>query len=854
MIKNPRKLWVLCLTFIIILSGNAQDRPFIWVTKQEKEAILEKIQQHTWAASIYDSYFQRLESDISEYEKDADEFLKKMPFDWENAQNGETPPFKKVDYKKPGQSKVADHFMWYLQVGVDCGIAYYLTDNEKYAQCGLDILNAFIEGLIQLDLDSNTGNGGWLYENGEHLREAREIGAQIPVIYDFVYPFIEAGGKPYDLGKQARIEFPQEKAQQVFRTYVDLAINRGHTGSNWSVLESPSMVQNLLALEDINERNKYLQVYLTTGSNRQDPLSAIAVHYKNEGDIWPETSQYSNVVANWTTYLMMILTKYNPELHLAKKYKNIPLALSRWEDMKYPNNEIVRFGDGNRYGGSSYSACEVAYRLGEIADVPELVEKFGPFINSAIQEGKYERGKFGPHPLRASAYFQPLSLLWFADDIDGEAELKELPRTDHLQHASLFLQRNLSETDSPEDGLMCFVAGNQMVHGHANGMDMELYGEGEVLGIDNGRDNYTSEIHENYYRLFAAHNTVIVNGSSQSDDGWVNLGINPVELVSMEPMPGKTAVSPYHSFTQTSFVDDMGDEAEAIQQRTMALIRTSPTSGFYVDVFRSKSKLDRQFHDYLYHNIGDKVEFLNDDLKLHPDPERYKANANNPWVQNSQFRHPGWHYFKEIETSSGYTNDIEAVFSLKTIKKGPLYMKMYITGEENREYTRVVAPRDKEAPKPYNQKGVPVVIVRKKGEAWTKPFAVVYEPYSGSEMESNIQSVKRIEEKGIYKGLKVISNTGKETLVQYIITHPENEEFRDLESAIKFNGTFAVVTTDEKGKVLNLYMGNGKELSCGGVTISAKNKHASAYLDVSVENPVLISGENDQISFSVEKE
>ncbi len=655
------KQTILYLAILLFLAEilTAKERPFIWVQQNEREAILQKIETQPWAKSLYDKFSERMEEDLKLYQKNPADFLKKLPFNWEEQKEGLTPPLFAIKRGEPGSGEKIDEIMKYLQLGIDCGMFYYLTKDEQYAQCATDILNAMVQGISQIPLPKGYGNFGWIMPV-DHLYGARVFGAQIPIIYDFVAPFIEKGGKPFDIGKNGKIDFPDKMAQKVFYNYAKLAIDQGMTGSNWSVLEAPSLVQNLLALNNETQRDSLLDIYLNKGSDRQDPLSVIASHYTKLGDVYPETSQYSSAVSSLSTTLITMLEKYDSSLQLAQKYPYLILALSRWEAMKYPNGEIVRFGDGKRHGGTSYSSCEIAYYLGKTVGSKTLTETFGSLLQTAISEGEYRRGELGGRNYGASAYFEPLQLLWDCPTIEGEVEKSTIPRTDEMPHASVFLQRNLSASGEPEDGLMCFVGGAHMVHGHAGGMDMELYGRGQVLGVDNGNGGYRKDIHENYSRLFAAHNSVIVNGSSQSEGGWANLEINPVQLVTMEPMPREEAVSPYHSFSTTSFVDDKGDKAEAYEERTLALIRTSETTGYYVDVFRSKSKLPNEYHDYLYHNIGDKLEFENADMPLNPTPERYTANANLPWVQNRQFRHPGWHFFEDVQTSNQYRKRCES--------------------------------------------------------------------------------------------------------------------------------------------------------------------------------------------------
>lgn len=818
-----------------LLQAQSPNRPFILIKQSDKAALLQKIENNADANRVYLDFIKKTDKAIELHRVDAKQFLSAMPFDLKKQKAMQIPPFLATRHTVNGEYRNLDNatdkewapaesLMRYLQIAHDCGIAYYLTNDEKYAQCGIDILYTFIKAVQQTELSTWTGRGGWLFpEDG--FREVRVIGYLPPVIYDFLAPFILNDAKAFDFAKNRKMKFPLDEAQAVFRTYANITVNYGQTNSNHPVLEMPSLVYNALAMEDEAERNKLLSYFLTENTENQDALSWMANQfYKNKGDIWPESSQYTNHVAVILAELMLVVNRYDPTLRLGEKYKNVLFALPVLQHMVFPNGQLVRWGDGKRKGAKPpYASYEQAYLLGKMDGVPEITSTFGPLLKKAVNENTIN--------IAGGILDLPYTL----DDYDFKNEPLTLPRTDLLSHASIHLQRNISKTANSKHDLMCFVGGAHMVHGHAEGMNIELYGCGHVLGVDNGNGSYQKDIHENYSRLFAAHNTVIVNGNSQGEGGWVNLGINKVQLLAMEPMPRQTAISPYHSFSTTSFVDDKGDKAEAYQERTLALVRTSATSGYYVDVFRSKSKLPNEFHDYLYHNIGDKLDFLNADIKLKPTPDRFMANANLPWVQNKQYRNPGWHFFKDVNSSATYTQNVKARFTANLFEK-PIFMDVHIPGFENREYTKVMAPHTFEAPEPYRNKSTPTLLIRKKGEAWEQPFVVVFEPFEGNKKNTakntsnnTIMSVEKLTQQGKYKGVKVVSKIEGKQITQYILTLQKNEEFIDVKLGISFSGTFAVVTLGADAKLQSLYIGDGDKLKYNETEISTIKPQRAIY-------------------------
>lgn len=814
-VKLNIRFIVILLLITFKMSSQTKERPFILVTAEERSQVLEKIETQDWAKDIFTELKGKADFQVKSFNKNPKTYLEKLPFNWSEGEKNSFPPFyktyhvengiqKNLDNATDAESKHMELLDKYLQIAIDCGIMYYLTQDENYAYLASSILYAFTKSVQQSELSDWHGRGGWLFPY-DGFREVRVLGYKVPLIYDFTASYLKIGGQPFDIIKNRKVDFPLNELQDVCRTYADITINYGHTGSNHSILESPSLVYNALAMDDQKERETLLSYFLTENTDNQDALTVMYKKYKNKGDIWPETSQYLNHSTAILAKLLLVVNRYNPSLKLGEKYPNILHALPRLDYFVYPNNEIVRWGDGHRKAHAPYEAYENAFVLAQMDGLQELEDKFGPLIKRAMTKGKYRRKNLE-------------ALFWYKDDMIQEVAMINLPRTDRVYHAGIALQRNFGSTNDLKDGLMCFVGGAHMVHGHAEGMNIELYGEGQVLGVDHGRKRYGKDLHENYSRLFAAHNTVIVNGSSQGEGGWVNLGINTVELISMEPKVGEEAVSPYHSFSQTSFEDDKGDKSEATQERTLALIRTSPTTGYYVDVFRSKSKLPNEYHDYLYHNIGDKIVFENKDMAFKKTPKRYMANTNAEWRHNKVYRNPGWHFFKNVKSSQVYDKGVKATFNTKILSAGSVFMQLHIPGFENREYTKVKAPTTFESPKPYDNMPTPTLVIRNRGEAWENPFVVVFEPFNKNET-ATIQSVEKLEENGLYKGLKIISDTPNEKLIQYVITQSKDGIFQDEALGIYFKGTIAVISLNENKSLKSIYIGEGDQLIYKNETI-----------------------------------
>lgn len=286
---------------------------------------------------------------------------------------------------------------------------------------------------------------------------------------------------------------------------------------------------------------------------------------------------------------------------------------------------------------------------------------------------------------------------------------------------------------SRQHDLMVSLNGSMGNHQHANGISMELYGKGWVLAPDAGigQHLYGGLDYVEYYSQMPAHNTVCVDGVSSYPVMMSQHAFTVVDSAQLTTPDGQRAL-----YSVVAFVEP---ETQSDQQRTNAIVKTSETGGFYVDIFRSRRRNGRdKFHDYFYHNLGQVMTLTAaDGADLHLQPTDELAFAGGHLYAYSYI------YDKRKAQT---TNDVRALFTMTPTKKNaladpnePICMNLWMRGDSGREVFSALSPvnleyeRMKDEPYEIGKQPVLTFVARQQGEAWNHPFVAVYEPTSKSE-------------------------------------------------------------------------------------------------------------------------
>jgi hypothetical protein len=661
---------------------------------------------------------------------------------------------------------------------LESAIIYWLTGEEKYAKLASDIIVQWVNGAYyQNPYQGACRDGFFAVQSLDDLAYAT-----LPVAFDFLYDYLKQN------------EAPLDKFDAVFERLTQTHLERGFWNNNWFAAQSPVYIYSALAISDKEKRDKYLHYFMyedhINGICGRLSLKTTCERWLTPDGHWKEPGGYHNFPVGNILQASVAAEKNGYPVFAEFP----PLYRASYVMMRYlfPNKKVMAFGDTRR-GTMDPKHLEIAIAMaGKYNDpvLPTLVTT----IKQLIEDG-YKREDAGWFGLLNYVGALPAS----------ESSKIELPRTGTLDFAKCFYQRNGVDE---KNGMMCYVQGATYNHNHCNGIAMELYGQGVVLGNDPGiGGHYDTQIHKEYYALFAAHNTVIAAGKSGPLEPFRGSGgrkpMGASELNVMEPLPDHTAVSPYCSFTS---VDYLEPSTQTNQKRTLALIRTSERTGYYVDIFHSDNK---EKNEYLYHNLGNSLKLFDKENNLIP------MFATDELSEHVDGYGPGYKHFDKKLTTNLYGDDVKAHFRLDVEGKEDIFMDMHITGGTGREYFTAMAPKSYTAPSEYSLLPNPVAVVRQNGDAWDNPFMVVYESYTG-EKNSSITNVSG-DSNGETSVLKVESESGTQTIIQSFSkkAYQSEDDF--------FAGHFGVISSGDKG-LSYLYIGDGTKISSGDYSIEARGK------------------------------
>jgi hypothetical protein len=244
-----------------------------------------------------------------------------------------------------------------------------------------------------------------------------------------------------------------------------------------------------------------------------------------------------------------------------------------------------------------------------------------------------------------------------------------------------------------------------------------------------------------------------------------------------------------------------------------------------VDIYRSDNKLR---NDYLYHNIGDELVFVNEAReKIASDSSSYPTLGKD---------YPGFRYFSDVRKLSGWKKNLIAVFHMQDENEKPVYMQVLVPGSENRTYFQAKSLKAKTAGRRYSGIEPPVFSMVDFKESASEPFVAVFEPYRNVDGYSVERiSVEKRDDGLDFTSLNVYNHDGSR---QHILQSP-NPDLTFASGTAVFSGHLAVV--DFSGRMVrSLYLGEGNEISCEGYSIVVPSGKGSASLTVN-ENSWTIS-------------
>ena len=628
----------------------------------------------------------------------------------------------------------------------DAAKLYVATGDERYYNVAFPVFDTFMKGIyyrnVPIDLTHShiqtlVGMTSFEVIHEDVINECTEF-----------YRTLKALPMPTGDKSQFSI-FNSQLYEQAFKKWAEVIIPNGVPHNNWDLIQATFLVRIALALqadsvyEDGKGRDYYLDYVVNQSSLRQWSIKKLADYgFDPKTGIWFESPGYSiGVVKDFVIFADMMDREAG--IDLFEQMPIIEKAVFAAPQYLMPNRMIVGFGD-----------THPNYINQEITDL---------LMAYAERHGKTELKE------RVAA---------LAAALRPDAPVADISHyvtpTFYAPNVSWLMQR--TGMDAQRD-LAISLNGALGNHQHANGISMELYGKGYVLGPDAGIGKvlYSGADYHEYYSRFPAHNTVCVDGVS---DHAVMMSQHAFKVDFMKSTKEATV-------SQVSFLEP---ETQADQLRTNGIVQT-PNGGYYIDIFRSRRRDGKdKFHDYFYHNMGQTMTLTAAD------------NSVLPLAKTEELAFAGGHlyaYSYIYDKHSTLTDkDVKATFTVDCPDGRRIDMTMWMQGYPNREVFRALSPVNMEYERlgsfmPYKVDEQPVLtyVARQQGDAWSHPFVAIFEP-SATDSPTEIDKVEFFTPTGQNAvGIKVTLKSGR---TDYIFSAPVCTKMRY--GKMRVNARYAVIS------------------------------------------------------------
>ena len=602
-----------------------------------------------------------------------------------------------------------------IGIARDAARIYAATGDMRYGQMAAKVFDVYMKGIAyrNVPIDLNHGHQQTLVGMTTFEVIHEDVINELTQMYSLIKPLVK--------DDQAVIEAG-------FKKWAENIIANGVPHNNWDLFQADFIVKIALVLQDNQAyadgkgKQYYLDYIVNQNSIRQWSMNKlIDFGFDANSKTWYESPGYSTTVLGSICDFANMLDE-KAGIDLFKQRPILTEAVKTSAEYLFPNRMIAGFGDTHP-GYLNTGGIDQVLKYATRHKNKNLISEMNLLKNAVAPKAPISE---------IEAY---TSTLFYAPNVSWIAMRSGMDK----QH-----------------DLMASVNASLGNHQHANGISLELYGKGYVLGPDAGigRTLYSGLDYLEYYSQMPAHNTVVVDGVSSypvmmSQHAFKVVASYP-EVSKEQPASKKLSEKKLSiqkdselkdkiTYATVSFIEP---ETQAQQQRTTAIVKTSAKGGYYIDVFRSKKKEGGdKTHDYFYHNLGQEMKVMDaisgQPLDMKPTEELAFAGG-----------HLYAYSYIYNKVSAEMQNSIKTQFVTKIQdekvveamdRQREITMTMWMKKDENRTIFQALSPVNLEYERmpnqPYKVIDQPVLtfVARQKGEAWNHPFVCVYEPSSDTE-------------------------------------------------------------------------------------------------------------------------